>query len=59
MYESSVNPQPGEPNLAGAQEYVLRTNQLTGKLVSGFTELYANPGVDLGARVKELKQLEK
>jgi phosphate:Na+ symporter len=58
-YESSLMPQTGELNLAEAEEDVLRMNQLTRDLVSGFAELYANPGVDLSQRVKELKQMEK
>ena len=58
-FESSVIPQTGELNLAEAEEDVLKMNQLTRDLVSGFVELYGNPGENLGDRVKELKQLEK
>jgi phosphate:Na+ symporter len=54
-----VIPQTGELNLAEAEEDVLKMNRLTRDLVSGFVELYTNPGENLGTRVKELKQLEK
>ncbi|MDA8527610.1 Na/Pi cotransporter family protein [Opitutaceae bacterium] len=58
-FDSSVIPQTGELNLAEAEEDVLKMNRLTRDLVSGFVELYTNPGENLGTRVKELKQLEK
>jgi phosphate:Na+ symporter len=58
-FDSSVIPQTGELNLAEAEEDVLKMNRLTRDLVSGFVELFTNPGEDLGDRVKELKQLEK
>lgn len=58
-FDSSVIPKTGELNLAEAEEDVLKMNGLTRDLVSGFVELYSNPGEDLGDRVKQLKQLEK
>ncbi|GAB5560297.1 MAG: Na/Pi cotransporter family protein [Synoicihabitans sp.] len=58
-FDSSIIPQTGELNLAEAEEDVLKMNQLTRELVTGFAEVYASPGEDLGERVKSLKKLEK
>jgi len=58
-FSSSIIPKTGELNLAEAEEQVQKMNQLTHDLVSGFVELYENPGEKMGDRVKALKQLEK
>ena len=58
-FNSSIIPRTGELNLAEAEEEVQKMNQLTHDLVSGFVELYEQPGEKLGDRVKALKQLEK
>jgi len=52
-------PQTGELNIAEAERDVQRMGQLTRDLMTGFLELFQNPDVDLGSRVKELKKLEE
>jgi phosphate:Na+ symporter len=56
-YDSSLIPQTGELNLAEAQLDVQKLTDVTRELVSGFVQLYTNPGENLGDRVKELKTL--
>jgi len=58
-FESSIIPQTGEINLREAEDDVLRLNQLTRDLLAGFKEVYSQPHVDLGTRVRELKEVEK
>lgn len=52
-------PQTGELNIAEAERDVQRMGKLTRELMTGFLELFNNPDVDLGDRVKELKKLEQ
>ncbi|MCF3648838.1 Na/Pi cotransporter family protein [Synoicihabitans lomoniglobus] len=58
-FDSTIFPQTGELNIAEAEEDVQKMTQLTRDLVSGFVQLYENADVEMGERVKELKQLEK
>lgn len=52
-------PQTGEINLAEADLEVKRMAELTKAMFKGFNEVYENPDIDMGARVKELKAMEE
>ncbi len=61
-YESPLVPHTGELNLAEAERDVQRMGAITRELLTGFTELFAQPPTDpaaLEARVKAFKGLEK
>lgn len=59
QFEAANLPQTREINLAQAEKEIRNMAELTRPMFRGFNEVYENPDVDMGPRVKELKAMEK
>ncbi|MFO8026088.1 MAG: Na/Pi cotransporter family protein [Opitutales bacterium] len=59
QFEAANLPQTGEINLAQAEREIRNMAELTRAMFGGFNEVYENPDVDMGPRVKELKAMEE
>lgn len=59
QFQAANLPQTGEINLAEAEREIKNMAELTRAMFRGFNEVYENPGVDMGARVNELKAMEE
>jgi len=58
-FQAANLPQTGEINLAEAEKVIRNMAELTRAMFRGFNEVYENPDVDMGPRVKELKAMEE
>lgn len=58
-FQAANLPQLGEINLAEAEKEIKNMAELTRAMFRGFNEVYENPEVDMGARVRELKEMEE
>ena len=59
QFQAANLPQTGEINLAEAEKEIRNMAELTRAMFRGFNQVYENPDLDMGPRVKELKAMEE